>query len=476
MAEVTIVPSKGPVHVKQSIGQMPNLVTKASAAVDAPAAPAAPKVSGIPANLKPSAAPPVPPPVKPSVDVRTPEPRKAASEVFEKLRNRGKPAPAAEPVKKDVDMPMPGEHLQDDEKKIKEPEAAGSGEEHAQAEEAAAKPGELDKQESAAPAEGHPQAAAKTKVNPWKLVDEWKAKAAEAEKQLIETKKLIKDEATARAEAERFSAMEKRAKELEDEIRFTNYSKSAEFQEKYHKPYVEGVRRAMGALSGIMVDGPEGEHEITPSDFIKVVNAESMRAASDMAKEMFGDYASDVMIQRNKIREIWDSRVEALERARTEAGEREKQIYEETRKRSEQLQMSAKETWDKLNNVAKSDPENGQFFSEVENDDERNQVLMRGFELFDSATRENPLNPELSQEQRAAIVKKHVAIRNRTAGYGVVKYLWKKATAELQEVRAKLQEYESSVPQTGGTAPASPSTTPTRAIDQVMAELRKRAR
>lgn len=457
-AAVEIVPAAAPMRVKQSIGEMPKMTsnpTAAPATQSAPAAPSAPpppaKTPGLPSQVKPQSAPPVPPPVKPAITPIEPAPRKVAREMFEKLRNRNapsEPAAPAEPAKpaetaKEVDVPMPGEHLDDPDL----PEAR-----------------EVDEK-------------GKPKVNAWKLVKEYKAKAKELESQILEAKKLIKDEATVKLEAERLTKAEQRAKDFEDEIRRVNYQKHPEFQEKYEKPYINAVKKAMTSLSGITADTDTGTREITVQDVMDLVNAPTMRAASDRAKELFGEYSGDVMLQRNSIREAWDARVEALGRVDQEAREFEQRTIQQQQERMQGISTFAQEQWSKMIESSQADPENGEFFKPADGDEERNGLLTKGYELVDTGARENPLNPELSPEQRASVLKKHVAIRNRAAAYGVVKLLLKKARAEADELKSKLAQYEQSVPTTGGTAPTSTATSaPARATDQVFAELRRLAK
>lgn len=465
MPAIAIVPSKSPTHVKGSLGEMPNLTSgNPPAATPAPAKPAAPApapAAAPPAPAKTAAAPPVPPPL----EVTQPAPRKVQREILDKLRNRN-----AEPAKPaEVDQPMPGEHIED-------PDAVEKGKQAAPAEEPAdpaeAPDPELE-QGGAKTVEGK---TAKGGTSPWKLVNEYKDKLKQAEAQLLETRKLIKDEAQARAEQERLESVLKRNQELEEEIKYVNYQKHPEFQEKYEQPYINAVKKAMQTLRGLTVETEDGSREIAAQDVIELVNIDNLREAKTKATELFGDFADDVMLQRNKIRDIWDARVEALANARKQATVREQQLSEQRTAQQTELQNFARQSWEKLNEATQADPENGEFFRTVEGDEERNTVLAKGFELVDTAARGNPLDPSLSPDQRLSIIRKHVAIRNRAAAYGVIKHELKKLRSALAEANEKLKQYEESVPPIGGSSPAAGAAPSGRATDQVFAELRRRAR
>ena len=86
------------------------------------------------------------------------------------------------------------------------------------------------------------------------------------------------------------------------------------------------------------------------------------------------------------------------------------------------------------------------------------------------------MDPSLTPDQRLSIIRKHVAIRNRAAAYGVLKHELKKARADLAAAQEKLKQFESSVPATGVVVQPSSNTGATRASDQVFDALRRMAK
>ena len=317
----------------------------------------------------------------------------------------------------------------------------------------------------------------KTKANPWKLLKEREAELADLQAKLSDTRKLIPDEVARKTEIERLTAAEKRAQELDAEIKFVNYRKSSEFKEKYEKPYEEAWVRAMAELSELeVVDAESGEtRKPVARDLWEVVNAPLIKA-KQIATEKFGEFADEVMAHRKEVRRLYDEQSAALKRAESEAVQRDQKLHQQYETVTKELHQFAKETWEKANEASVADPENGRFFKPLEGDEERNSVLQKGYELVDTSSRENPLDPALTPEQRASIVKKHVAIRNRAAAYGVIKHEFKKLQAQLSEVQEKLKQYESSTPGTEGGVRPSAVPTHVRASDRVFAKLRSLAK
>jgi hypothetical protein len=120
--------------------------------------------------------------------------------------------------------------------------------------------------------------------------------------------------------------------------------------------------------------------------------------------------------------------------------------------------------WNEANAEAVADRENGQYFKPVEGDDTRNQLLGKGFALVDKGFSENPMDPKLTPEQRTEVVRRHAAIRNRAAAFGPLKYLVKKLTQEVADLKKANGQFKTSAPPTaGGTStPSAGATTSAR--------------
>lgn len=445
---VDIKPMGAPIHVKGSV-PAPRPTTTTPPPAPAPAAPA-----------KQEAAPTVPPPMESKTDIRQPFESKSKKEFFGRLKEKAgiKEEATPEPDKKEVDAPMPVENK------------------GKPAEEAEVETEETEETATEAAKTAATDPKAKVKVNPWKLVDEWKGKAATLESQLMETKKLIPDEVGRKTEVERLTKAEARAKELEDEIRYVNYEKSEEFLEKYDKPYAHAFKTAMSELGDLTISDASGTRKAEPGDMLELVNAKSLGAAKELAIERFGDLADEAMAYRKDIKKLWDDRVHALDNARKVAADREQQMREQGISAHKELTKFVSENWEKAVEAVKTMPDEAEFFQMIEGDEERNTILEKGYKFADEALAVSPMDPRLKPEDRATIIKKVAAARNRISAYPVLKHLLKQERAEKHELMEKLKQYEASTPDTLGDKKEVVNTTPQKASDQMFSRLRAMAK
>jgi len=293
----------------------------------------------------------------------------------------------------------------------------------------------------------------------WKTFDEWKGRATKAETDLAELKKQITPETDRKAFTEKLTNLEKRNAELEEHIRFVDYSKSQEFQDKYVKPYNAAWSRAMEEVSQIKVKDGESERPASAQDMLALVQL-PLGDARALANQMFGDFANDVMAYRKEIRTIYDAQTAALDEARKSTGERIKQATEQAQHAHAELTKFIADTWTKANAEVQADPDYGKYFKPVDGDEEGNKRLEAGFKFVDQAFAENPMDPKLTPQQRAAAIWRHAKVRNRAAMAGRLVYQNKKLQAQLADLEKKLADYKGSAPPGGspppsGSAPAS---------------------
>lgn len=319
----------------------------------------------------------------------------------------------------------------------------------------------------------------KKRVSPWKLVDEYKGKAAQAEMRALEIEKeldAIRKGSYPKEVQEKLSKAESRAKELEDEIRFVSYEKSAEFKDKFDAPYVNAWNDALSELGELTVTGPDQQpRAFGAQDIMDLVNL-PLQKARELADSLYGHFANDVMAHRTKIKDLFKKRGLALDEAKKSGAAREQQQREQHQKTYTEISEQVKTHWERSNADALADPANGQFFKPVEGDEHWNQRLAKGFELVDRAFAESPLDPKLNAEQRAAVVKRHAAVRNRAAAFGPLKYKLSKVEAENAALKKELEQFRGSEPDLGGQRQAQVNGGgPANARDSVMNNLRKLA-
>lgn len=315
------------------------------------------------------------------------------------------------------------------------------------------------------------------KTNPWKLVDEWKGRASTLEKEVVELKKQLVPEQERKSIESRVAAAEARAKEMEDEIRYVNYQKHPDYIKNYQEPYEKAWKAATTELSEITITDPSTREArvATPQDLMELVGL-PLGKAREIADQVFGPFADDVMAHRKVIKSLFENRTAALEEAKKSGAAREQQMRERMERQNSEVQRFIKTTWEKVNASALEDPKNGHYFKPREGDQEWNQRLGKGFQLVDQAYSETPEDPRLTPEQRSNVIKRHAAVRNRAASWGALKFENGKLSARLKEVEAELSQYKSSTPPTGGSSGQPANGQPSSAREQVFAALRAKAK
>lgn len=296
------------------------------------------------------------------------------------------------------------------------------------------------------------------KTSPWKLVKEKEARIKEMETKLAELDKLkITPE-----RQKQIDAIEARAKALEEEIRFVDYTKSEDYKEQYLKPYEQAWGRALSELNELTIQDTNGtERPINAQDILELVNL-PLQQARAAAIEKFGDFANDVMQHRKEIKQLAEKSNEAVEQAKKNGAERDQLRQQERQRQHETVTGEIKTQWQKANEEAVADEKYGTYFKPADGDQEGNQRLAKGFELADRAFSENPLAPGLTAEQRTSIVRRHAAVRNRCAAFGRLVYQNGQAQNRIKELETQLGTYKQAEPgTTGSAAPAATAKAPT---------------
>lgn len=306
-----------------------------------------------------------------------------------------------------------------------------------------------------------PKPGDKAKPNPWKLVDEYKGKAAKLEAQIAELEKTGATPETLKKFEERATKAEQRAKELENEISFYDETNNADWKKQHYEPYEKQWVRSMRELSELRVETPEGQVVPFNGDhMLKLVNL-PLQDATALAKEWFPDYYQSVINHRSKVKELLEAHNEAVQDSRRNSAQRLKERAEQKESATRDTRKLLSETWKAFNDEAQADPKIGHYFKPAEGDDQGNAALEKGYKLVDEAWQANPEAEGLTPEQRKEIVRKHTAVRNRAAAFGRLRLQLETKDARIGELEAKLKGYEDSEPKTQGSEEA-----PTQAAPQ----------
>ncbi|HTQ50761.1 MAG TPA: hypothetical protein VMJ12_08615 [Candidatus Acidoferrales bacterium] len=303
--------------------------------------------------------------------------------------------------------------------------------------------------------------------NPWKLLRAEKERAAALERQVEEAKSSSLAETEKAKYEERIQKAETKLKEYEDEIRFKSYEKSDEFKTKYEEPYEKAWSKHMHDLRGVTVlDDGGNSRPMTATDILDLVNLE-LPDARKLATEKWGDFAQDAMLARKEIRDLFESKNNALAEARKTGSEREKQLQERGKKWMDDTKKHVSQTWESANKAVLSNADIGEFFKPVEGDDTVNQLLGKGFALVDKAFSENPMDPKLTPEQRTEVVRRHAAVRNRAAAFGRMKHEIRKLREEVAALKKSNGQFKASEPSRAGGTSTTAVPAATKARDRM---------
>lgn len=300
----------------------------------------------------------------------------------------------------------------------------------------------------------------KKKVNPWKVIEEHKTARAKLEAEIAELKKSTTDFASLKAEKERLAAIENRNKELEEKIKFVDYKESAEFKEKYQKPYEAAWTRAMSELNELTITDPDtgSERPLEPSDLLSLVNM-PLKDALETAEELYGSASGTVMAYRKEIKALYQQQAQAIEAAKKNGVESSQKQTAEQQEAFKKVQEVVSKQWEDINKSIIENETTGVYFRPVEGDEQINSRLEKGYKFVDETMAVNPLDPKLTPEQRADAVKRHASLRHRAAAFGRMRMELEAVRKSEAEYKAKLEQYEKSTPSFGGDSRETGTTT-----------------
>lgn len=232
--------------------------------------------------------------------------------------------------------------------------------------------------------------------------------------------------------------IKKRLEEVESELRYVDYTKSAEFKEKFEKPYQDAYDDALEEVKELRVTSPDGSsRQATSQDFAKVLAADSADV-KELANNLFGDGAQDVLAARRRLQSLnkTANREASRYREAAVARDRERAIKSaEERDGMERMWNSA------ITTIKDKYPE---YFGHIDGDDEYNKELDAGYDVVDRAHQNG-----LPMEEK---ISRLAALRHRAAAFRAQVLMTKRLKARVSELEGVVQEYEKSAPGAGAGA------------------------
>ncbi|HEX6827209.1 MAG TPA: hypothetical protein VF077_12900 [Nitrospiraceae bacterium] len=319
--------------------------------------------------------------------------------------------------------------------------------------------------------------AAEKKAKPWKMYREMKDRASKLEAENLQLRSSITPEKLAEFQQkdQKLVEYQKKLDQHEEYIRLTNYKQSEEFKTKYEAPLQDAWKRALSDVSQLQVDDGAGGVRQATADDLMTLTSLPLNQAHAAAKQMFGeDFVHEVMGYRKELVKLWQDQDKALKDASTNGAAKIKAVQEQIKAYQGQIQKQVEDTWKEVNERVVKDQQFGKYFTPREGDTVWNEALEKGYKLADQAFSENAHDPRLKPEDRAAIIKRHAAVRNRAAAWGPLRHENEQLTAKLAKLESELASYKRSEPGAGSPKPdATAGRPPGKAIDRIMSGLEK---
>lgn len=270
---------------------------------------------------------------------------------------------------------------------------------------------------------------------------------------------------------EALTSAQKRLSVLEEELKYSAYEKSDDYQTQYEKPFIAAYQSGRVRATQLTVTQEDGTTRAgTAQDFDAIMSIPSDAKAASLAHELFGPQAMYIINDRADIQKLNRARSQAIEEFQKHGSERDKQraAQEVSRRHEIQQRMSQMgERFKALNEDAiKKYP---QWFTAEEGDEEGARLLSKGFEFSDRAF------SGANGMQAEDLVALHSAMRNKAGAFDYVVHKAKLQSdefkARISELEEELKEFKSSEPgaDNGKRTEASRQLSPFDEIDAIAA-------
>lgn len=259
-------------------------------------------------------------------------------------------------------------------------------------------------------------------------------------------------------------ALEKKSRELEQQLAESSYERSLDYKTKYQEPWNQAWNSSIEMVKQLPVstDDQGGTRTGTQVDLLKIYNLPPSERHS-AAKLMFGDNALAVLSEvrdLDKMRRDAEIAIknhregyEAKTKEQQESQTREQKQYEDTRATAMQ---SLKEQYP-------------QFFGDDPNDPEVTAQMQSGYDYVDNAIEQMPLMPMADRAAYTAV------LRARAAAFPRVTFELKRERELRKSAEADLAKYRGSDPgaeteKPGGEKPVATEEIPTGGLEALTDE------
>lgn len=290
---------------------------------------------------------------------------------------------------------------------------------------------------------------------PKELREAYRQKSAEFDRinsELAEARKALE---SARSEGEKAAAA-KIAKEIEDlkkerdelntRVAYTDFTQSKEYEEQYIRPLKERWNSIGEELKGwTYTDDNDNKVPVTLDHVNQLLRMTTPEAAAH-AQKLFGAAASEFMAHRRDLLTMYQKRDAAVAEWREKGSQLREQREAESRTSTER----AIADFDSA--IGKYADDRKDIFAPDDKNDEEKAFYEKGKAIVDIAFRGKGLPPGLTAEQRRSfIIQNQANVAAKAAAFGHLMVRLGAKDAEIEALKKKLAEFETTEPGAGAT-------------------------
>ena len=237
--------------------------------------------------------------------------------------------------------------------------------------------------------------------------------------------------------------LEAKYNEVETRLKFTDYTRSSEYKEKFEKPLESAWREAIADISGATIELEDGtERQASVQDIQALLHMPAI-AAARRANELFGAAAPAVLQHRNAILSLTRARENAIKEYQEKGAEREREMSAKASQQMERIYGTFNET------IKHYETADASLYGRPE-DPEEQKYWDKGDRLIALAVKRQGLDESLPEEEQSAILTKAQAtVAARARAFGPLIARMHKLEAEVESLRGKQAKLVKSEPGNG---------------------------
>ena len=237
--------------------------------------------------------------------------------------------------------------------------------------------------------------------------------------------------------------LEAKYTEVETRLKFTDYTRSSEYKDKFEKPLESAWREAITDISGATIELEDGtERQASVQDIQSLLHMPAI-AAARRANELFGAAAPAVLQHRNAILSLTRARESAIKDYQEKGAEREREMQTNSERQRERIYGVFNET------IKHYETADASLYGRPE-DPEEQKYWDKGDRLIALAVKRQGLDENLPEDEQSAILTKAQAtVAARARAFGPLIARMHKLESEVESLRGKQAKLVKSEPGNG---------------------------